>query len=213
VYFRLRAGEQPALSGPSGVGKSTLAQLAARGLDPAGGAVRIDGVDLRDADPDDVRRIVAVCGQDAHLFDTTIRENLRISHPAASDAQLWHALRVVRLDAWARALPAGLDTPVGQLGDAVSGGERQRIALARALLSPAPVLVLDEPTAHLDAATAAAVQEDLRRDLRGRAVVWIQHADNETAATRGALAISGHPATGPLNRRAGGARSADESGF
>jgi ATP-binding cassette subfamily C protein CydCD len=149
--------------------------VAARGIDPTGGAVRINGVDMREADPDDVRGIVAVCGQDAHLFDTTIRENLRIGRPDATDRMLWHVLGVTQLDAWVRALPTGLDTPVGQLGDAVSGGERQRIALARALLSPAPVLVLDEPTAHLDAATAAAVETNLRQELRGRTAIWIQH--------------------------------------
>jgi ATP-binding cassette subfamily C protein CydCD len=176
VSFRLGAGEQLVLTGPSGTGKSTLAHLAARSLDPTAGAVRIDGVDLRDADPDDVRCIVAVCGQDAHLFDTTVRENLRIGRPDAPEAALWHALAVAGLDVWVRALPAGLDTPVGQLGDAVSGGERQRIALARALLSPAPVLVLDEPTAHLDAATAATVEDNLREELAGRTVIWIRHA-------------------------------------
>lgn len=181
VSFRLAAGEQLRLTGPSGAGKSTLAHLAARGLDPTGGAVRLSGVDVRGADPDDVRGIVAVCGQDAHLFDTTIRENLCIGHPDATDAMLWHVLGVTRLDAWVRALPAGLDTPVGQLGDAVSGGERQRIALARALLSPAPVLILDEPTAHLDAATATVVEDNLRHELRGRTVIWIQHATAETA--------------------------------
>jgi len=176
VSFQLRAGEQVTLSGPSGVGKSTLAQLAARGLDPTGGAVRIGGVDLRDTDPDEVRRLVAVCGQDAHLFDTSIRENLRIGRPDATEPLLWQALATARLDAWVRGLPAGLDTRVGQLGDAVSGGERQRIALARALLSRAPILVLDEPTAHLDAETAAAVNANLDMELRGRTVIWIRHA-------------------------------------
>jgi ABC-type multidrug transport system fused ATPase/permease subunit len=175
VSFRLPAGGRITLSGPSGIGKSTLAQLASRGLDPVSGAVRIDGVDLRTADPAQVRQIVAVCGQDAHLFDTTIRENLRIGRPDAAEQEFWHALETACLDAWVRSLPEGLDTRVGGLGDAVSGGERQRIALARALLSPAPVLVLDEPTAHLDAANAAVVEENLKRELRGRTVLWIRH--------------------------------------
>jgi len=186
VSFQLRASEQITLTGPSGAGKSTLAQLAARALDPVGGSVRIDGVDLRDTDPDEVRRLVAVCGQDAHLFDTTIRENLRIGRPDADDSALWRTLALVCLDAWVESLPDGLGTRVGQLGDAVSGGERQRIALARALLSRAPVLVLDEPTAHLDAATAAAVEDGLRRELRGRTVIWIRHvpgADDIRAAS------------------------------
>ena len=176
VSFRLGAGEHLVLSGPSGVGKSTIATVAARGLDPVGGSVRIDGVDLRDADPDQVRSIVVVCDQDAHLFDTTVAENLRIGRPDASDAMLWRALTLVGLDRWAADLPEGLATSVGQLGDAVSGGERRRIALARALLSPAPVLVLDEPTAHLDAESAAIVEENLRRELRHRTVIRISHA-------------------------------------
>jgi len=189
MSFQLRAGTQITLTGPSGAGKSTLAALAARSLDPAGGMIRIDGVDLRKTDPDQVRRLVAVCDQNAHLFDTTIRENLRIGRPDADEAALWHVLELVRLDQWVAAQPQGLDTPVGQLGDAVSGGERQRIALARALLSPAPVLVLDEPTAHLDAATAAAVDENLDRELDGRTVIWIRHTPglHNLVADAGAL--------------------------
>ncbi|NUR59538.1 MAG: thiol reductant ABC exporter subunit CydD, partial [Catenulispora sp.] len=179
LSFRIAAGENVVVTGPSGAGKSTIAALASRGLDPVAGAVRIDGTDLREADPEDVRRIIAVCGQDAHLFDTTIAENLRIGRPDASDTVLWHTLRLVGLDRWAAGLPEGLATPVGQLGDAVSGGERQRIALARALLSPAPVLILDEPTAHLDSQTAAAVQEHLEHELRGRTAVRICHAQQK----------------------------------
>lgn len=177
VSLRLRAGEHVALAGPSGAGKSTLAQLLARGLDPVRGAVRIDGVDLRRTHPDHVRRLVAVFGQDAHLFDASIRENLRVGRPDAGEDELWRALRVVCLDQWTKTLPAGIDTPVGALGDAVSGGEAQRVALARVLLSPAPVLVLDEPTAHLDAATARAVEANLRRALSGRTVVWLRHQE------------------------------------
>ena len=177
VSLRLRAGEHMALAGPSGAGKSTLAQLVTRGLDPVRGCVRIDGVDLRRTHPDHVRSLVAVFGQDAHLFDASIRENLRVGRPDAPEEELWHALRVVCLDSWIRTLPAGIDTPVGNLGDAVSGGEAQRVALARTLLSPAPVLVLDEPTAHLDAVTAAAVEANLRRELDGRTVLWLRHQE------------------------------------
>jgi ATP-binding cassette subfamily C protein CydCD len=177
VSLSLRAGEHVALAGPSGAGKSTVAQLVTRGLDPVRGCVRIDGVDLRRTHPDHVRRLVAVFGQDAHLFDASIRENLRVGRPDAAEKELWHALRVVCLDEWIRTLPAGIDTPVGNLGDAVSGGEAQRVALARALLSPAPVLVLDEPTAHLDAATASAVEANLRHELSGRTVLWLRHQD------------------------------------
>ena len=177
VSLRLRAGEHVSLAGPSGAGKSTLAQLVTRGLDPVRGCVRIDGVDLRSTHPDHVRSLVAVFGQDAHLFDASIRENLRVGRPDAAEDELWHALRVVCLDSWIRTLPAGIDTSVGNLGDAVSGGEAQRVALARTLLSAAPVLVLDEPTAHLDAVTAAAVEANLRRELHGRTVLWLRHQD------------------------------------
>jgi ATP-binding cassette subfamily C protein CydCD len=182
VTLRLAAGEHVTLSGPSGAGKSTVAQLATRGLDPVRGAVRIDGVDLRHVHPDHVRRLVAVFGQDAHLFDADIRENLRVARPEAHEDELWHALGVVCLDAWVRALPSGLDTRVGSLGDAVSGGEAQRVALARTLLSRAPILVLDEPTAHLDAATATAVEANLRRELRGRSVLWLRHQEGHADA-------------------------------
>jgi len=175
VSFRVRAGEQVEISGPSGIGKSTLAALAARFLDPVSGSVRIDGTDLREIDPGRVRDTVVVCGQDAHLFDATIRENLRIARPDATVSELWRILKAVRLDEWVAALPNGLDAAVGQFGDAVSGGERQRIALARVLLSRAPVVVLDEPLAHLDAQTAAAVELNLHRELRGRTVLWIRH--------------------------------------
>lgn len=153
-------------------------------MDPYRGAVRLDGTDLRETDPDEVRRLIAVADQEAHLFDATIRENLLVGCPAADEDQLWSALETVCLADWAGSLPDGLDTPVGQLGDAVSGGERQRIALARALLSPAPVLILDEPTAHLDAATAALLDENLRRTLRGRTVLWIRHDAALTAPIR-----------------------------
>ncbi|MFL6112809.1 MAG: thiol reductant ABC exporter subunit CydD [Catenulispora sp.] len=194
ISFRLPAGEHLTLTGPSGAGKSTLATLAARGLDPIGGAVRIDGVDLRDADPDRVRDIVVVCDQEAHLFDTTIAENLRIGRPDASDAELWRVLTLVALDRWAADLPDGLATAVGQLGDAVSGGERRRIALARALLSPAPVLVLDEPTAHLDAETAAVVEANLDRELRHRTVIRIGHGTPDSARDAGHIEIAGRVA-------------------
>lgn len=180
VAFRLREGEHATLSGPSGAGKSTIAALAARHLDPSEGAVRLDGTDLRAADPSRVRELVAVVDQDAHLFDASIRENLLIADPSASERRLRDALHDACLDEWVAALPQGLDTPVGRAGDAVSGGERRRICLARGLLSPAPVLVLDEPTAHLDAATAATVTARLRERLAGRTVLWIRHDPDMT---------------------------------
>lgn len=175
ISFRLAAGEHAVLSGPSGSGKSTIAALAARHLDPAAGTVRVDGTDLRATDPARVRELVTVVDQDAHLFDTTIRENLLIGDPHATDARLWDALRDACLDDWVATLPGGLDTEVGRVGDAVSGGERRRICLARGLLSDAPVLVLDEPTAHLDQATATEMSARLEERLAGRTVLWIRH--------------------------------------
>ncbi|HET9172718.1 MAG TPA: thiol reductant ABC exporter subunit CydD [Actinospica sp.] len=184
VSLRLRAGEHAVMTGPSGIGKSTVAALAARHLDPSAGRVLIDGTDLRETDPAGVRELVAVIDQDAHLFDTSIRENLLVANPAADERALWSALAATDLDRWVRSLPDGLDTPVGRSGDAVSGGERRRICLARGLLTPAPVLVLDEPTAHLDPATAERVTANLRRELADRTVLWIRHAPSH-AATRG----------------------------
>jgi ATP-binding cassette subfamily C protein CydCD len=175
VSFRIRSGEHAVITGPSGVGKSTVAALAARHLDPSAGRVTIDGTDLHDAHPARIRALVAVVDQDAHLFDTSIRENLLIAQPTAGEDALWSALTAVDLDEWVRSLPQGLDTPVGRSGDEVSGGERRRICLARGLLSPAPVLVLDEPTAHLDETTADTVTSRLDQRLADRTVLWIRH--------------------------------------
>jgi len=198
VSFLVHAGEQVELTGPSGAGKSTVAALASRCLDPTAGAVRVDGIDLRRVDPERVRSLITVCGQDAHLFDASIRENLRIARPNATEPELWEALAAVRLADWAKRLPAGLDTEVGQLGDAVSGGERHRIALARALLSHAPLIVLDEPLAHLDAENATAIEHNLRAALDGRTVLWIRHAPSD----RQRQSNPSRTLAGPLDPRA-----------
>lgn len=176
--LEVNAGERVALIGPTGAGKSTIGAAVLRFLDPLSGTVEIDGVSLRAIAPDRLRSLIGWCGQDAQLFDTTLRENLLIGAPDADDVRLRSALRTVRLDAWAATLPAGLDTPVGVLGDAVSGGERQRIALARTLLADTPVVVLDEPTAHLDPATADAVTADIVAATAGRTVLWITHRED-----------------------------------
>jgi thiol reductant ABC exporter CydC subunit len=159
--LRLAPGRRVVLMGPSGAGKTTLAQLLVRFRDPDAGSVRIGGVDLRELAQDDVRRAVALAAQDAHLFNTTLRENVLLARRAATEQELWAALAAAGAVDWVRALPDGLDTLVGEDGGALSGGQRQRIALARALLSDARFLVLDEPTAHLDAATARAVMRDI----------------------------------------------------
>ena len=150
VSFELAPGRRLALVGPSGAGKTTIVNLLLRFLDPSCGRVTLDGHDLRDYRQEDVRRAIAVAGQDFHLFTTTIRENVRLARPGATDAELEDALRRARIWDWVATLPEGMGTMVGEEGTWLSGGQRQRIGLARALLADAPVLVLDEPTAHLD---------------------------------------------------------------
>jgi thiol reductant ABC exporter CydC subunit len=175
VGFTLEPGARIALVGPSGAGKTTVVNLLLRFLDPDGGRVTVGGHDVREYSQEDVRGMFAVAGQDTVLFDTTIRTNLLIARPDASDAELGDALRLARLDAWVTALPDGLDTRLGEDGAELSGGQRQRLVVARALVSSAPVLVLDEPTAHLDAATAERLMEDVLDAAGSRAVLLITH--------------------------------------
>ncbi|MFJ9940947.1 thiol reductant ABC exporter subunit CydD [Streptomyces erythrochromogenes] len=171
----LEAGRRIAVVGPSGSGKTTLAQVMLRFLDPAEGSYRLGGADARTLDSDDVRALVGLCAQDAHLFDSSVRENLRLARTGASEEQLRDALAAARLLDWADGLPDGLDTLVGEHGERISGGQRQRLALARALLADFPVLVLDEPAEHLDLATADALTTDLLAATEGRTTVLITH--------------------------------------
>ncbi|MEU3445793.1 thiol reductant ABC exporter subunit CydD [Streptomyces thermolilacinus] len=173
--LRLDRGRRVAVVGASGAGKTTLAQVLLRFVEVGSGAYRIGGVDATALDGDDVRRFVGLCAQDAHLFDSTIRENLRLARTGADDDELRAALAEARLLEWVEALPDGLDTLVGEHGARLSGGQRQRLALARALLADFPVLVLDEPAEHLDLATADALTEDLLRATRGRTTLLITH--------------------------------------
>ena len=173
--LRLDPGRRVALVGPSGSGKTTIANLLLRFLDPEEGRVTIGGCDLREYRQDDARGTFALAGQGAHVFTTTIRANLLFAKPDASDRELDEVLRRAKLDRWVATLPDGVDTLVGEDGRHVSGGEYQRLTLARSLLSDAPVLVLDEPTAHLDAATAQAVVRDAFDAAAGRTVLLITH--------------------------------------
>lgn len=171
----LERGRRIAVVGPSGSGKTTLAQTLLRFLDPDAGSYTLAGVDACALDGDDVRRLVGLCAQDAHLFNSSIRENLLFARKDATEDDLRDALGRARLLDWSDGLPDGLDTLVGEHGARLSGGQRQRLALARALLADFPVLVLDEPAEHLDLATADALTADLLTATEGRTTLLITH--------------------------------------
>ncbi|GHF95084.1 ABC transporter [Streptomyces hydrogenans] len=217
----LDAGRRVAVVGASGSGKTTLAQVLLRFLDAEAGTYKIGGVPAWELDGDDVRRFVGLCAQDAHLFDSSLRENLRLARTDASDEQLREALRRARLLDWVDVLPDGLDTLVGEHGSKLSGGQRQRLALARALLADFPVLVLDEPAEHLDLATADALTDDLLRATEGRTTVLITHrlrgldAVDEVVVLDGGRTVQRGPYAelaaedGPLRRMLEQERAAD----
>ncbi|MFC8082141.1 thiol reductant ABC exporter subunit CydD [Streptomyces sp. NPDC057340] len=171
----LAEGRRIAVVGPSGSGKTTLAQVLLRFLDPDAGSYTLAGVDAYALAGDDVRRLVGLCAQDAHLFDSSVRENLLLARKDATEGELRDALARARLLEWADSLPEGLDTLVGEHGARLSGGQRQRLALARALLADFPVLVLDEPAEHLDLPTADALTADLLAATEGRTSLLITH--------------------------------------
>ncbi|MGY5058256.1 thiol reductant ABC exporter subunit CydD [Streptomyces sp. 900105755] len=171
----LHEGRRVAVVGASGAGKSTLAQVLLRFLDPAAGSYTLAGVDAYGMDSDDVRRLVGLCAQDAHLFDSSVRENLLLARKDATEEDLRDALGRARLLDWVDGLPDGLDTLVGEHGARLSGGQRQRLALARALLADFPVLVLDEPAEHLDLPTADALTADLLAATEGRTTLLVTH--------------------------------------
>jgi ATP-binding cassette, subfamily C, bacterial CydC len=173
--LRLDPGRRIALVGSSGAGKTTVTNLLLRFLDPEEGRVTLAGRDVRDLGQRDVRGTFALAGQNAHLFGSTIRANLSLARPSATDDELWDVLRRARLADWVSSLPDGLETLVGEEGTQLSGGQRQRLTLARALLSDAPVLLLDEPTAHLDPETADALVRDVFAAADGRSVLLITH--------------------------------------
>ena len=175
VDLVLPPGRRVAVVGASGAGKSTLVAVLLRFLDVYGGRVLLGGVDVRELAVDDVRRVVGLVADDAHIFGSTLRENLRLARPDAGDPSLVEVLQRAHLGPWYAGLPAGLDTWLGSGGSLVSGGERRRLALARALLADQPILVLDEPTEGLDGPTATAVVADLLDAAAGRTVVLVTH--------------------------------------
>jgi thiol reductant ABC exporter CydC subunit len=175
IDLELAAGRRVAVVGPSGAGKSTLAAVLLRFVDYQGGSVTLGGAELSTLDGADVRRVIGTAAQDAHLFDTTVRENLRVARRQVSEAELRAVLDRARLLSWVDGLPAGLDTDVGPHGARLSGGQRQRLAVARALLADFPVLILDEPGEHLDPATADALTADLVAATRGKSTLLITH--------------------------------------
>ncbi|MFI8104456.1 ABC transporter ATP-binding protein [Streptomyces sp. NPDC086023] len=175
ISFRAEPGRMVALVGSSGAGKSTIAQLLPRLYDADQGAVRIAGVDVRDLDADSLRGTLGMVTQDGHLFHDTVRANLLLARPGATEEELWEVLRRARLDGLIAGMPDGLDTVVGERGYRLSGGERQRLTIARLLLARQRVVILDEATAHLDSTSEAAVQEALAEALEGRTAVVIAH--------------------------------------
>jgi ABC-type multidrug transport system fused ATPase/permease subunit len=175
VSLSVPAGSTVALVGPSGAGKTTVANLFLRFWDPAAGEVRLHGHDLRRYRLDDLRARIALVAQDTYLFNDTLRANIRLARPGASDADVAAAVDSAALREFVESLPEGLDTVVGERGAQLSGGQRQRVAIARAFLKDAPVLILDEATSHLDAVSEQEVRRALDRLARGRTTVVIAH--------------------------------------
>ncbi len=190
VSASARRGGWMVVEGPSGSGKSTLIATLLGFLPPASGRWSLDGRDATRLDPDHARLPIAWCPQEGHLFDSTIRGNLRLAGPV-SDDEMWQVVRAVGLGSLLDSLPDGLDTPVGPGGSTLSGGERQRLAVARTLLTDADIVLLDEPTAHLDADGATALISDLRRALADRIVVLVSHHADEVQAGDALVKLGG----------------------
>jgi ATP-binding cassette, subfamily B, bacterial len=175
VSFRIEPGSMVALVGPSGAGKTTISNLVPRLYDSTSGSVRLDGIDVRHATMASIRDVVGVVTQDPHLFHDTLRANLLYARPEASEAEVLEALEQAQIGHIVNDLPDGLDTVIGERGYRLSGGEKQRVALARLMLKAPDIVVLDEATAHLDSESEAAVQQALRTTLAGRTSLVIAH--------------------------------------
>jgi ATP-binding cassette subfamily C protein len=175
ISFRAEPGQMVALVGSSGAGKSTMASLLPRLYDAGAGAVRLAGVDVRDLSSVSLRQTLGMVTQDGHLFHESVRANLLLARPSASEDEMWDVLRRAHIAGLIESLPDGLDTVVGERGYRLSGGERQRLTIARLLLARPRVVVLDEATAHLDSTSEQAVQAALGEALAGRTAVVIAH--------------------------------------
>ncbi len=176
LSFRVPAGETLVLAGPSGAGKSTVIEVLLGFVRPDSGRVTINGADITDLVPQALSRLTVWIGQRPVLFAGSIRDNIRFARPEATEAEVAEAARAARIEAFAATLPAGLDTRIGEGGYGLSGGQAQRVAVARAYLKNAPLLLLDEPTAHLDPATERDVLDSLRRLALGRTVILASHS-------------------------------------
>ncbi len=196
LSLTVAAGTRVAITGPSGSGKTTLAMVLLRFLEPAGGQVSIGGTDITTLRGDDVRRVIGLCAQDAHVFDSTLAANLRLPRPSATDAEVRAALARARLLDWADSLPHGLATPVGEHGARLSGGQRQRLALARVLLADFPVVIFDEPAEHLDEDTATELTRDLLAATAGKTVLLITHRPVEPGSVDQVLRLGSDEAVG-----------------
>ena len=175
IAFHVSPGEKVAIVGPSGAGKSTLFHLLLRFYDPSSGAIRFDGVRICDADPQELRRRVALVPQDVVVFAASVADSIRLGRPEASDAEIRRAAELALADEFVARLPEGYDTQIGERGVTLSGGQRQRIAIARAILRDAPLLLLDEATSALDAESETLVQAALARLMQGRTTLVIAH--------------------------------------
>ncbi|MCW2532657.1 MAG: transporter related protein [Blastococcus sp.] len=191
VSFRVEPGHLVALVGHSGAGKSTIANLVTRLYDVTGGSVRVGGIDVREATLDSLRATIGVVSQDAHLFHDSIRANLLYARPEATEDELWTALEGARIATLVRSLPEGLDTVVGDRGYRMSGGEKQRLAIARVLLKGPGIVILDEATAHLDSESEVAVQHALDAALTGRTSLVIAHRLSTIRSADQILVIDG----------------------
>jgi ATP-binding cassette subfamily B protein len=198
VSFAVNSGETVAIVGPSGSGKTTIFALAQRFFDPQMGRVLVDGIDVRKADPQEVRARIAVVPQETVIFSGSVIDNIRFGKPEAPEEEVLAAARAARVDEFAERLPAGYDTQVGERGVTLSGGQRQRIAIARAILRDAPILLLDEATSALDSESEHFIQQAIEKLTANRTTLVIAHrlatvrnADRILVLENGTLAAEG----------------------